>query len=232
MNYLQLHDGPDVFPPFTGKLQPLKKAADPFAPGAPVIKPGPFLPFSGNGCAAVLPGALQLQNAASWNTAIQNVTKLYEGIVKKSEKKGSGAPLKTTMAGAQAVAVLKAALKYLPQIVSAAANLFQGFTAQKTNAYAQNLYNQNAYGMQGLCEMSKPVLESQIAALDSDIAAAAKDLNDAGWATRGTKKIKLAVLSKLRLIYGQQLDLIGGTQAPGKGLFNIGLIAAALSLLR
>ena len=232
MAFLQLHDGPTNFPTSNGPLSPLKNSENPAAPGAPVIKLGPFKPFSeGPACAAVLPGALQLNNATSWNTAIKDVTKLYEGIVKKSEKDGSSTPIKTSMAGPELVAMLKVALQYLPQIVATAANLFQGFTAQATNAYAQKLYNQNAYGMQGLCEMSKPVLESQIASLDNDIAAAAQALSNAGWATRGTKKIQLAVLSKLRLIYGQQLDLLGGTKA-GKGLINLGLIAAALSFLK
>lgn len=233
MAFLQLHDGPTNFPPSNGPLAPLKNSENPFSPGAPVIKLGPFKPFSeGPACAAVLPGALQLNNATSWNTAIKDVTKLYEGIVKKSEKdQGSSTPKLTTMAGSELVAILKVALQYLPQIVATAANLFQGFTAQATNAYAQKLYNQNAYGMQGLCEMSKPILESQIASLDNDIAAAAQALSNSSWTTRGTKKIQLAVLSKLRLIYGQQLDLLGGTKA-GKGLINLGLIAAALSFLK
>lgn len=233
MAFLQLHDGPINFPPNNGPLAPLKNALNPNDKGAPVINLGPFKPFSdGAACAAILPGALQLNNANSWNTAIKDVTKLYENIVNKSEKsQGSPTPLQTTMAAGELVAVLKVALQYLPQIVATAANLIQGFTAQATNSYAQKLYNQNAYGMQGLCDMSKPILETQIASLDNDIAVAAQAYSNAGWATKGTKKIQLAVLSKLRLIYGQQLDLLGGTKA-GKGLINLGLIAAALSFLK
>ena len=61
MNYLQLHDGPGSFPPYNGKLQPLKNALDPYAPGAPVMMAG--------ACAAVLPGALQKGSASLGMTA-------------------------------------------------------------------------------------------------------------------------------------------------------------------
>ena len=47
MAFLQLHDGPRVIPAMTGKLQPLQYSYNINYPGAPVINPGNFIPFSG-----------------------------------------------------------------------------------------------------------------------------------------------------------------------------------------
>lgn len=214
MNYLQLHDGP----------APLKNALDPYAPGAPVIKLGPFLPFSGNGCAAVLPGAIQKGSANAWNESIKKALDLYSSIAKKEGMSQSFVP--------QSLAVIKKAIQYLPQIIAIGITALDGFTKNQINSLAQQYYDQNRYNMQNLCSMSALELESQMLTLDQDIATASQNANMAGWAQKGQYKRQLAVLSELRVIYEQQLALIEGKKAPGKGLLNIGLIAAALSLFR
>lgn len=214
MNYLQLHDGP----------APLKNAENPFAPGAPVWKTPALTLISGNGCAAVLPGALQKGSANAWNESIKKALDLYNSISGKQGMSQSFVP--------GSLAVIKKAIQYLPQIFALGVTAVSGFTKNQINSLAQQYYDQNRYNMQNLCSMSALELESQMLTLDQDIATTAQSADLAGWAQKGQYKRQLAVLSELRVIYENQLALIGGKKAPGKGLFNIGLIAAALSLFR
>jgi hypothetical protein len=216
MNYLQLHDGPGSFPPYNGKLQPLKNALDPYAPGAPVMMAG--------ACAAVLPGALQKGSAQAWNDSIKKALDLYNTISKKQGMSASFVP--------GSLAVIKKAIQYLPQIIALGFTALQGFTKNQINSLAQQYYDQNRYNMQNLCTMSALELESQMLTLDKDIALAGQNADLSPWLQKGQYKRQLAVLSELRVIYENQLAMVGGSPVAKKGLLNLGLIAAALSLFR
>lgn len=216
MNYLQLHDGPGSFPSYNGKLQPLKNALDPYAPGAPVMMAG--------ACAAVLPGALQKGSAQSWNDSIKKALDLYNTISKKQGMSASFVPA--------SLAVIKKAIQYLPQIIALGFTALQGFTKNQINSLAQQYYDQNRYNMRNLCTMSALELESQMLTLDKDIALAAQNADSSPWLQKGQYKRQLAVLSELRVIYENQLAMVGGSPVAKKGLLNLGLIAAALSLFR
>ena len=86
--------------------------------------------------------------------------------------------------------------------------------------------------MRNLCTMSALELESQMLTLDKDIALAAQNADLSPWGQKGQYKRQLAVLSELRVIYENQLAMVGGSPVAKKGLLNLGLIAAALSLFR
>jgi len=215
MNYLQLHDGP----------APLKNALDPYAPGADVWKTPALTLISGNGCAAVLPGAIQKASASAWNDSIKKALALYTTI---SGKQGMS---QAFVSGS--LAVIAKAIQYLPQIIALGYTGLTLFTKSQINNLAQQYYDQNRYNMQNLCTMSDLELEAKMLTLDQDIATTAQSADLAGFAQKGPYKRQLAVLSELRVIYENQLAMNGGgAAAPKKGLLNIGLIAAALSLLR
>lgn len=215
MNYLQLHDGP----------APLKNAENPYAPGAPVWQTPPLTLISGNGCAASLPGALQKGSAQSWNNSIKKALDLYNAIAQKEGMSQAFVP--------GSLAVIQKIIQFLPQIFALGVTVISGFTKNQINALAQQYYDQNRYNMQNLCSMSALELESKMLTLDQDIATAAQNADLASFGQKGQYKRQLAVLSELRVIYENQLAILGGSPAaPKKGLLNLGLIAAALSLLR
>lgn len=225
MTYLQLHDGPTYYPEYTGKLQPLKKSLDPFAPGAPVYNPPPFRTLLyGDGCAAQLPQAIQKVSAQSWQNAIKNLLALYNSI---SSKGGMG---QAFVPGS--LAVIAKAIQYLPQIVVAGYAAIQGFAANQINALAQQWFDTNKYNMQNLCTMSNSQLEANMLQLDRDIATAAENVQSKPIGAKAPYKRELAVLSELRIIYENQLAINVGQKAPGKGLLPLGLIATALTFLR
>lgn len=225
MTYLQLHDGPTYYPEYTGKLQPLNKSLDPFAPGAPVYSPPPFRTLLyGDGCAAQLPQAIQKGSAQSWQNAIKNLLALYNSI---SSKGGMG---QAFVPGS--LAVIAKAIQYLPQIVVAGYAAIQGFAANQINALAQQWFDTNKYNMQNLCTMSNSQLEANMLQLDRDIARAAENVQSKPIGAKAPYKRELAVLSELRIIYENQLAINVGQKAPGKGLLPLGLIATALTFLR
>jgi len=216
MQFLQLHDGP----------APLKNSLNPFAPGAPVWETPPFKLISGNGCAAQLPGALQKGSAQAWNESINRALALYKKI------DSSGGMSQSFVPGS--LAVLKKAIQYLPQIIALGWTALQGFTKNQINNLAQQYYDQNRYNMQNLCSMNALELEAQMLKMDQDIALAAENASMANLLGKGQYKRQIAVLSELRVIYENQLAMVGGPGSPvaKKGLVNLGLIAAALSLFR
>lgn len=167
--YLQMHDGPENFPPYNGQLAPLSWSLNPYLPGAPVVTPGPFTPFHGCDPQQVYAEFVP-QTADGWRTRLSQV-KQAEQLVKNYQS------LKAT-AGTGSVPVYDAngvITSYKPgdktevvlawvQLGAKALTLAQegvrSGEANRLKADAQILWDQNKWGLQELCTQSLPQLNA------------------------------------------------------------------------
>lgn len=167
--FLQLHDGPEDFPPFTGKLQPLNWSLNPYLPGGPVVNPGPFTPF--NGCdpqqvyAEFVP-----QTADGWKNRLQqvdqakNLIKNYQSLKQAS---GTGSvpvyDANGVITGYKAGDKTSEILAWVQLGAKAIALANEGIKAGEANrlkADAQSLWDQNKWGLADLCNQTLPQLNA------------------------------------------------------------------------
>lgn len=167
--YLQLHDGPDSFPPFTGKLEPLKLSYDIYAPGGPVINPGPFNPFHGCDPAQVYAEFVP-QNADGWKTRLSQV-KQAEQLVKNYQSlkatAGTGSvpvyDANGVITGYKAGDKTEVILAWIQLGAKAAVLANEGIKAGEANRLkqdAQALWDQNKWGLANLCDQTLPQLNA------------------------------------------------------------------------
>lgn len=185
-------------------------------------------PALGAGCSIQLPQDLYQSSGKAWVEQIKSVQALYKKIDKEvqTKKKPAFGP---QMNGPELAIIVNVIVKFLPEIVAGIMALITGFTETMINNLATSYYNNNKYDMQNICGMTLPLIESQIAKIDSDIASNAELAEKKSRWSRGPENRNIAVLSKLRLIYEKRYNELGGGSA--RGGMNVGLIAAAIGAL-
>lgn len=160
MAYLQLHDGPSVFPSFTGKLQPLHNSYNVYAPGAPILKPGPFVPFAGcDARAEFLP-----VNAKAWDgqlKQIEDAKRIFKNFQSLKQAAGSGSvPIYDSngvITGYKQGSKLDVALAWYNLGLSIGRSIKDSVSkgeARRLTEDAQLLWNQNKWGIQEACSQS------------------------------------------------------------------------------
>jgi len=188
---------------------PLHNALNPLAPGAPTYKYDNF--YLGEGQDIILPDALYKTSPGGFVDALKKLKKLYEDF--QDGKKPTPAVVAARAATAAmpsggvqraspiqpmngigaVIALLTAAIPYILSIIGT-------ISATLVNNTITNKYNQNAYNVQQLNNMSIADLNLQIQRLDMDIAASGGIF----------KIINLMALSQFRMVYQQRFDRISG----------------------
>lgn len=167
--FLQLHDGPESFPPFTGKLQPLSWSLNPYKPGGPVINPGSFNPFHGCDPQQVYAEFVP-QNADGWKTRLSQV-KQAEQLVKNYQSlkatAGTGSvpvyDANGVITGYKAGDKTEVILAWIQLGAKALVLAQEGIRAGEANRLkqdAQALWDQNKWGLQFLCDQTLPQLNA------------------------------------------------------------------------
>jgi len=188
---------------------PLHNALNPLAPGAPTYSYDKF--YLGEGQDIILPDALYKTSPGGFVDALKKLKKLYEDF--QDGKKPTPAVVAARAATAAmpsggvqysspiqpmngigaTIALITAAIPYIVSILGT-------ISATLVNNTITNKYNQNAYNVQQLNNMSIADLNLQIQRLDMDIAASGGIL----------KIINLMALSQFRMVYQQRFDRISG----------------------
>lgn len=167
--YLQLHDGPENFPPYNGQLAPLSWSLNPYLPGAPVVTPGPFSPFHGCDPQQVYAEFVP-QTADGWQTRLSQV-KQAEQLVKNYQSlkatAGTGSvpvyDANGVITGYKAGDQTEVVLAWIKLGAKAAVLASEGIKAGEANRLkqdAQTLWDQNKWGLQELCTQSLPQLNA------------------------------------------------------------------------
>jgi len=188
---------------------PLHNAENPLAPGATPYSYDKF--YLGEGQDIILPDALYKTSPGGFVDALKKLKKLYEDF--QDGKKPTPAVVAARAATAAmpsggvqraspiqpmngigaVIALLTAAIPFIVSILGT-------ISATLVNNTITNKYNQNAYNVQQLNNMSIADLNLQIQRLDMDIAASGGIL----------KIINLMALSQFRIVYQQRFDRISG----------------------
>lgn len=167
MAYLQLHDGPNFLPSFTGgRLSPLRYSYDIYAPGAALIKPGPFTPFSGcDARAEFLP-----VNAKAWEgqlKQIEDARRIFKNFQSLKQAAGSGSvPIYDSngvITGYKQGSKLDVALAWYNLGLSVGRSIKDSVgkgEARRLTEDAQVLWDQNKWGIQQACEQSLGQLQA------------------------------------------------------------------------
>jgi hypothetical protein len=197
---------------------PLHNALNPLAPGAPTYSYDKF--YLGEGQDIILPDALYKTSTGGFVDALKKLKKLYEDF--QDGKKPTPAVVAARAftaakptTGVQRASTIQpmngvgAVIALLTQAIPFIVSILGTISATLVNNTITNKYNQNAYNVQQLNNMSIADLNLQIQRLDQDIAASGGIL----------KIINLMALSQFRMVYQQRFDRIsvGGflTNVPG-----------------
>jgi hypothetical protein len=167
MTYLQLHDGPESFPSFNGRMQPLVNALNPYAPGAPVVNPGPFRTFAGCSPADVKAQFIP-QSKAAWAVTLDK-NKQYQQIWTNAKSlwaaMGTGSKpvynAKGEITGYAQATKGETAMSWLKlgiQIGQALKGELDNAGANRLTADAQAAWDSNLWGIAYLCEQDLPTL--------------------------------------------------------------------------
>lgn len=167
MTFLQLHDGPEDFPSFNGKLQPLSYALNPYAPGGPVVNPGPFVTFAGCNPADVKAQFIPASKAAWAITLDKN--KQYQQIWTNAKSlwaaMGTGSkPVynsKGEITGYAQATKAETAMSWIKlgiQIGQALKGELDNAGATRLTADAQAAWDSNLWGIAYLCDQDLPTL--------------------------------------------------------------------------
>ena len=187
---------------------PLDTAENPLAPGAPTYEYDQF--YLGQGQDIILPDALYKTSAGGFVDALNKLKKLYQDF--QDGKKPTPANVAARAATAQMPSGgvqpastiqpmngLGATIALLTQAIPFIVSILGTISATLVNNNITNKYNQNAYNVQALNNMSIAQLNLQIQRLDMDIAA-----------TNRFNVIQLMALSQFRMVYQQRFDRISG----------------------
>lgn len=167
--FLQLHDGPEDFPPFTGKLEPLNWALNPYMPGGPVITPGPFTPFHGCDPQQVYAEFVP-QNADAWRTRLSQVKQAEQLVKNYQSLKATAGTGSVPIYDANGVItgyqpgnkteVILAWIKLGAKALTLAQEGVRSGEANRLKADAQSLWDQNKWGLANLCNQTLPQLNA------------------------------------------------------------------------
>lgn len=161
--FLQLHDGPEVMPSYNGQLKPVWWAEDPYAPGGPVINPGPFRPF--HGCDPTLVYAQFVpQTKAAWENRLSQVDRAKTLVKNYNTLKaaaGTGSvpvyDANGVISGFKAGTKAEEAGAWMQLAATAISLAKEGVKAGEANrlkADAQTLWDQNKWGIANVCTQS------------------------------------------------------------------------------
>ena len=161
--FLQLHDGPQVMPAYTGDLRPTWWAADPFAPGGPVIQPGFFQPFAGCDPALVYAQFVP-QTKDAWENRLNQVDRaktLVKNYNTLKDAAGTGSvPIYDSngvISGFKAGSKADVAAAWMQLAATAITIAKDGVKAGEANRLkddAQLLWDQNKWGIADVCTQS------------------------------------------------------------------------------
>ena len=175
--FLQLHDGPDLpygtraypYPKKNGPMMPVRFAEDPFAPGAPVMQTTPYQLLAGCDQAQVLAQFVP-QNANGWKVRLDQVSQ-SQALVKNYQTlraaKGTGsAPIYAadgTITGFQQASKAQEVAAYIElglKAIQLAQQGVQAGEAIRLRNDAQELYNQNKWGIGDVCNQTIVMLQN------------------------------------------------------------------------
>lgn len=167
MTFLQMH-GPEPFPSFTGKLQPLDRALNPYAPGAPVVQPGSFPTFAGTCDIAKVKEQFIPQDKAGWAVEIDRAAqakKLWDNYKSLKMAAGSGSKpiyddngVITGYAPAKKWEETMSWIQLGIQVGQALKKDLDAGGARRLTDDAQAVWDQNLWGIQNLCSQDLPTL--------------------------------------------------------------------------
>jgi len=169
--FLQLHDGPDMpyglkkipYPKYTGTLQPVYSAENPYAYGAPVLQVSPYGVLAGCDPQQIYMDFVP-QNGNAWEVRFKQVDqakqliKNYQSI---KEAAGTGsAPIYDTAGNitgyrqASKAEVVAAWVDLAIKGVKLAQQGVKAGEARRLTDDAQKLWNENKWGIQNVCSQS------------------------------------------------------------------------------
>jgi YD repeat-containing protein len=174
--FLQLHDGPELpygiqkypYPKYTGKMMPVSTAENPYAAGAPVMKLSPYAVL--NGCdPAQVYAQFVPQDAGAWKVQMNQIdqgAKLWKDYQSIRAAAGTGsAPIYDAagnITGYKQASKVEEALAWY-ELGKKVGRLFKGSIdageARRLRNNAQELWDQNKWGLQNLCGQSMSQLQ-------------------------------------------------------------------------
>lgn len=250
--FLQLHDGPEMpyglkkypYPKYTGPIAPLKYSLDPYAPGAPVMKTGDYGLLSGCDPQQVYAEFVR-PDAAGWKVTVNQIeqgAKIWADFQNIRQAAGTGsAPIydaQGNITGYKQANKLEEAKGWWDLGVRLG-RLLKGSIdageARRLTQDAQNLWDQNKWGLQNLCSQSMQQLQINAQNCYDSLQWWIVDQSKPG-KSRGEKRVaNRAVLLRQNalLLIVKQIEAKGGSFTPGaKGeAVNSGAILAALAAL-
>jgi YD repeat-containing protein len=251
--FLQLHDGPEMpygfkkypFPKYTGKLMPVSTAENPYAPGAPVMKLSPYAVLNGCDPAQVYADFVK-PNAAGWKVTVNQIeqgAKIWSDYQSIRAAAGTGsAPVydaQGNITGYKQATKVEEALEWWKLGVRLG-RLLKGSIdageARRLTQDAQELWDQNKWGLQNLCNQSLSQLQISADNCYNSLQWWIADQSKPG-RSRGQKRVaNRAVLLRQNalLLIVKQIEEKGAVFTPGqKGAapVNTAAILAALGAL-
>jgi hypothetical protein len=250
--FLQLHDGPEMpygikkypYPKYTGKLMPVSTAENPYAPGAPVMKLSPYAVLNGCDPAQVYADFVP-QSKDGWKATVNQIeqgAKLWRDFQSVRAAAGTGsAPVfdsNGNITGYKQATKLEEALVYYDMGKRAAQILKQGISnaeARRLTDDAQELWDQNKWGLQNLCNQSLSQLQISAENCYNSLQWWLLDQGKPGRSAGQKRVANRAVLLRQNalLLIVKQIEEKGGSFTPGGSGAPVGsgAILAALAAL-
>lgn len=243
--FLQLHDGPESFPPFTGRLEPLSWSLNPYKPGGPVINPGSFNPFHGCDPQQIYAEFVR-PDKAGWKITLNQIEqgeKIWKDFQSIRAAAGTGsAPVydaqgditgyKQATKAEEALAWWKLGVR-LGRLLKGSIDAGE---ARRLTQDAQELWDQNAWGLQNLCSQSIQQLQINAEKCYNGLQWWLADQGKPG-RSRGQKRVAnraVVLRQNALLLLVKHIEEKGGSFTPGqKGAapVNSAAILAALAAL-
>lgn len=248
--FLQLHDGPDLpygtraypYPKRSGPMMPVRFAEDPFAPGAPVMRTTPYQLLAGCDQAQVLAQFVP-QNRDAWKARLGQVKQsqqLVKNFTMLRAAKGTGSvPVYSadgTITGFKQGSKVEEAAAYVDLGLKAFQIANEGIKAgeaRRLRNTAQELYNQNKWGIADVCNQTLVQLQNNAQNCFDSLNWWLRDQATPG-KSKGQIRISnrsVVVRQNALLILVKEIESRGDSFTPGgKGAAPVG-IAAILALV-
>lgn len=194
---------------------PLNTAENPLAPGAKTYDYDAF--YLGQTAAPIpLPDALYKPRVGNFIEGLKTLKKLYQDFASgrkvepavvaarasSAQMPSGGVQRASTIQPMSEPITIAAVIAFLQTVLPAIQAVVGGLSATLVNNAITGLYNQNAYNVQNLNNMTVQELSLQIQNLDNAIAVTPK-----------INFIRAMALGQMRLVYQQRFDSISGTSA-------------------
>jgi hypothetical protein len=255
--FLQLHDGPELpyglkkipYPKYSGKLQPVYSAENPYAAGAPVMQLSPFAVLAGCDPQQIYLDFVP-QNGNAWEVRFKQVDQakqLLKNYQSVKEAAGTGSAPIYDAAGnitgyrqASKAEVVAAWVDLAIKGVRIAQEGVKAGEARRLTDDAQALWNENKWGIQDVCTQSLSQLNDNAQKCYDSLQYWLVYQGDKS-KSRGEKRIAnraVALRTNALAILVREIEAKGGSFTPGgKGGAPISAAAilaglAALTFLR